>query len=253
MVILFRSVLSVLIIFLIAFGSYADDKTQHIELLSKHFRLMKPEGKGPFPAVMLVPVCSGFDSEFFANHYERVQDQLVELGFVALRIDSLAVRNKVKCHEVDPESVAGDIGVVVDYLRQQNYVKKSALNVLGWSSGGAWALQSLRETQNRNSADVNAVIVYYPECWKVNNWDSEVPVLALFGGTDIMAPFADCEKLIKNLKNPKKFTYRLYDDAHHGFDNPDLPPELKKYFGTVGYNESAAMAAWSEVTKFLKR
>ena len=67
MVILFRSVLSVLIIFLIAIGSYADDKAQQIELLSKHFRLEKPKGGGPFPAVMLVPGCSGFDSETFAS------------------------------------------------------------------------------------------------------------------------------------------------------------------------------------------
>ena len=205
MVILFRSVFSILIIFLVAIGSYADDKAQQIELLSKHFRLEKPKGEGPFPAVMLVPGCSGFDSETFVTHYERVQDQLVELGFVALRIDWLAVRNAANCYEVDFENVAGDIGVVADYLRQQDYVKKSALNVLGWSYGGACALQALRDTQNRNSADVDSVIAYYPSCWIVKSWDSEVPVLALFGGADNMAPFADCEKLIKNLKNPKRF------------------------------------------------
>ena len=249
----FRFTAAILAISMIAIGGHAEDKDQHLKQLSLHFRMKKPEVAGPFPAVMLVPGCSGFNSETFADHYDRVQDELVKLGFVTLRIDWLAVRNAANCYEVGFESVVGDIGIVADYLRQQDYVKKRALNVLGWSYGGSCALQALVDTQSRKSATVDAVIAYYPSCWIVNTWDSEVPVLALFGGADNQTPFADCEKLIKNLKNPHRFTYRLYDGAHHQFDNPDLPPELKKYYGTVGYNESATMAAWSEVIKFLKR
>jgi dienelactone hydrolase len=91
------------------------------------------------------------------------------------------------------------------------------------------------------------------ECWIISSWDSEIPVLALFGAIDNMAPFSDCEGLIKNLGKPHNFTYRVYDDAHHLFDNPDLPPELKRYYGTVGYNEAAAKSSWLEVTNFLRK
>jgi dienelactone hydrolase len=255
MVILFRSVLSILIIFLIAIGSYADDKTQHIELLSKHFRLEKPEGKGPFPAVMLFPSCGGFDSKNLKSQYDRVQNLLGELGFVTLRIDYLAVRNARRCYSINFEDAANDIGLVAEYLRQQDFVKKDALNVIGWGTGGAITLQALTETKNRKPAKVDAVIAYYPRCAYVSirEWTSKVPVLALFGTKSAVAPFNNCEKLFGDQPKSEKVTVRIYEDAYMCFDNSDLPTELKRSWGTVGYNEAAAKSAWSEVTNFLKK
>ena len=242
MVILFRSVLSILIIFLIAIGSYADDNAPKIEQLSKHFRMEKPEGEGPFPAVMLVPGCSGFEFPTMKSQYDRVQSILSELGFVTLRVDHLAVRNATSCMSMslNPEVVAGDITRVTDYLRQQDYVKKNALNVIGWSFGGACTLQALRETPNRKPAEVNAAIVYYPVCSFLSsgNWFTEVPVLALFGAADHTAPFGSCKNLFSELPRSDTVTVRIYDDAYHCFDNSDSP---------------AAKSAWLEVTNFLHR
>ena len=81
MVILFRSVLFVLIIFQIAIGSYADDNASKIDQLSKHFRMEKPEGKGPFPAVMLVPGCRGFEFKSMKSQYDRVQSILGKISY----------------------------------------------------------------------------------------------------------------------------------------------------------------------------
>ena len=253
MVIIFRLILSVIFVPLISIGSYADDKAQRIELISKHFRLQKPEGKGKFPVVMLVPGCHGFNFDTAKDHYDRAQDLLVELGFATLRIDSLAVRNAATCNEVGSGKVADDIYFVAEFLHDQNFVKKDALNVMGWSWGGACALQALKKTKNRKPANVNAVVAYYPSCWIISSWDSEIPVLAFFGAVDNITPFSDCESLIKNLSKPHKFTYRIYDNAHHQFDMANLPSKLKRYYGTVGYNEQAAESAWKEVSKFLKR
>ena len=162
MVIIFRLILSVIIVLLISIDSYADDKAQRIELISKHFRLQKPEGKGKFPVVMLVAGCHGFNLDTAKDHYDRTQDLLVELGFATLRIDSLAVQNAATCNEVDSGNVADDIYVTAEFLRDQNFVKKDALNVMGWSWGGACALQALKETKNRKPANVNSVVAYYP-------------------------------------------------------------------------------------------
>jgi dienelactone hydrolase len=255
MVILFRSILSILIIFLIAIASYADDKTQHIELLSKHFRLEKPEGKGPFPVVMLFPSCGGFDSKNLKPQFDRAQNLLGELGFVTLRIDYLAVRNARRCYSVNFEDAANDIGLVAEYLRQKDFVKKDAINVIGWGTGGAITLQALTETKNPKPAKVDAAIAYYPRCSSISirEWISKVPVLALFGAKDAVAPYSNCEKLFSNQSKPENVTVRIYEDAYMGFDNSDLPTELKKSWGTVGYNEAAAKSAWSEVTNFLKK
>ena len=255
MVILFRSVLSVLITLLIATGSYADDKAQHVELLSKHFMLEKPEGNGPFPVVMLFPSCGGFNSMNLKSQYDRVQNLLGELGFVTLRIDYLAVRNARRCYSINFEDAANDIGLVAEYLRQQDFVKKNALNVIGWGTGGAITLQALAETKNRKPAKVDAVIAYYPRCGSISirEWTSKVPVLALFGTKSAVAPFNNCEKLFGDQPKSKKVTVQIYEDAYMCFDNSDLPPELNRGWGTVGYNEAAAKSAWSEVINFLQK
>ncbi|MEJ2170823.1 MAG: hypothetical protein P8X90_35475, partial [Desulfobacterales bacterium] len=104
-----RLVLSCLIALSISVVSYAADDNEIRERLSKHYRLEKPEGKGPFPAVIMVPGCSGFDAKFAKAHYDRVQRRLVDMGFVTLRVNYQAARNVANCTEVTSEAVAGYI------------------------------------------------------------------------------------------------------------------------------------------------
>lgn len=252
---IFRLVVYCLIALSISVGSYAADKTEIRELLSKHYRLQRPEGPGPFPAVMMVPGCFGFDdAKFVKRHYDIVQNKLVELGFVTLRVNYLAVRDAKTCYPDAPTwDVADDICIATEFLRQQTYVKKGAINVIGWSWGGASAFRALRTTRNREPAKVDAVITYYPHCDEAMWWDSEVPVLVLGGAIDDVSPFSSCEMLFSQVVKPDKLTIRVYDNARHGFDRSELPDAVKFPFGTLGYNEAAAKAAWKEVTNFLRR
>ena len=244
------------IVLLIAFVSFAfaqtADNSEHQERLSKHYRLEKPKGAGPFPAVMMVPGCSGF--EFGKEHYNSVQKRLVELGFVTLRVDYLASRNVSSCaNAVSAEEVAADIGIAAGYLKEQTFVKKDSLNVLGWSYGAAGALQALGRTYNREPVKVDAVVAYYPYCDAVQQrWDSEAPVLVLVGMLDNVAPERNCTSLFSGLPD-ERLTIRTYEDAHHGFDDFKLPAETQYRFGTLGYNKAAAESAWMEVTNFLRR
>jgi len=251
---IFRFVLSCLIALSIPIGSSATDNVEHRKRLSKHYCLEKPEGQGLFPAVMLVSGCNGFDSKFMKARYDRVQSLLVESGFVTLRVNYLAARNVSTCWpEVPPEEVAGDIRIAAEHLRQKPFVKQGAINVLGWSWGGAGALLAIGHTDSREPAPIDAVVAYYPSCFYMQRWDSEVPVLVLVGAIDNIAPFSDCEKLFGKLSKPHKVIIRVYDNAHHCFDNSDLPAEMKKDFGTIGYNKTAAESAWSEVINFLRK
>ena len=244
------------IVLLIAFVSFAfaqtADNSEHQERLSKHYRLEKPKGAGPFPAVMMVPGCSGF--EFGKEHYNSVQKRLVELGFVTLRVDYLASRNVSSCaNAVSAEEVAADIGIAAGYLKEQTFVKKDRLNVLGWSYGAAGALQALGRTYNREPVKVDAVVAYYPYCVVVQQrWDSKAPVLVLVGMLDNVAPERRCTNIFRGLPD-ERFTIRTYEDAHHGFDDFKLPAETQYRFGTLGYNKAAAESAWMEVTNFLRR
>ena len=244
-----------MVIVILLSNSFGQDRPDHFELLSKHFHVAKPKGNGPFPAVMLVPGCTGFNWDFMKTQYDRTQNLLVESGFYTIRVDYLAVRNIPSCMMgVSPEDVANDIGAVVNYLRHLNVVKKHTLNFIGWSFGGAGALKLLKDYNSPGAAKIDAVIAYYPPCVYVQSWNSEVPALILIGANDNAAPPINCKSLFNGLPNPEKVTIRIYDDAYHCFDNRDLPPEMKiGLLGTVGYNEAAAKSAWKEVTDFLKR
>lgn len=110
----------------------AADTADHRELLSKHYRLQKPDGAGPFPAVIMVPGCSGFDADFQKEFYDSVQSQLVKLGFVTLRVNYQAARNVPICWpHVPTEDVAGDIRIAAEYLRQRTFSKRGLLTLWG--------------------------------------------------------------------------------------------------------------------------
>jgi dienelactone hydrolase len=242
----------VIFVFMPAVKAAGDSK--HRELLLKHYRLEKPNGAGPFPAVMLVPGCSGFEAEFAKAHYDQVQSRLVELGFVTLRVNFLAARNASSCWpDVPFEDVAGDIGIAAEYLHQQPFVKRGAINVMGWSYGAGCTLRALGRIESREPVQVDAVVAYYPYCRAALKWDSEVPVLVLVGAIDNTAPLSKCEPIFNDLPKRCRLTVRVYDNAHHAFDNFTLPAKMKYRFGTIGYNEAAAKSAWKEVTNFLRK
>lgn len=236
----------------------AADDAKHRELLSKHYRLEKPDGEGPFPTVMMVPGCSGFHADFATKQYNAVQLRLVELGFVTLRVDYLAARNAASCQQgaspeqkgVSTEEVAGDLSIAFEYLQQQPFVKNGAINVIGWSYGASGALVALGRTWNRDPIQVDAVVAYYPHCGLVTQkWKSNVPILILVGAIDNITPLRFCRGLFGGLP----VTVHEYENAHHSFDMSELPAEMQYQFGTIGYNEAAAKSAWKEVTNFLRK
>lgn len=229
----------------------ADENKDQEELRSKHYSIEKPDGAGPFPAVILVSGDFGLDLEFSNKHFDNVQKRLVDLGFYTLRLNYVAARNATTCLDVPTWEVADDIYIAANYLNREKYVKKGAINLIGWSWGGASAFWSLSQTDNRNPANVDAVIAYYPHCPAANDWDSEIPVLVLGGGIDLISPIKKCNFIFNNVGKPDKLTVMVYDSARHGFDVPELKDATVTKFGIMAYDETAAKAAWNEAVKFL--
>lgn len=57
-------------------GSCAKD----LDSLSPHFKILKPDGEGPFPVVMMVSGSSGFNTQIGKPHYDSVQASLRNMG-----------------------------------------------------------------------------------------------------------------------------------------------------------------------------
>ena len=243
-----------LVLFLLGLGVSTCSFVEHQRGLESHYALERPGGNGPFPAVMMVPGCSGFSGRIAKSHYARVAKKLKNQGFVVLRVDYLAARGLSSCWpNVSQEEVAKDIVTAMRYLRFQSFVKTAAINVLGWSYGGGGALIALSEGPDRSPARVGAVVAYYPDCQLAGPWEVDVPVLVLSGSKDNVVSSSHCKSLLSQKPARDHVKFLLYPDAHHGFDSLELPSEMQYRFGTLGYNEKAAKAAWEVVEGFLRR
>lgn len=226
--------------------AYANDHKQRlIELL----KFKKPEGPGPYPVVVLVSGCRGFDIPF----YDRAQAKLVEIGFATARVDYMGARNTRSCNQKPTNTrMAREILVVIEKLSGMDPVKASRINILGWYTGGAGALRMLSMLEERPDIHVASVSGYYTKCINVEPWSVDMPVLALMGGVDKRAPAVFCRKLAQK-SAAVNMQIEEYAGAYHWFEDSDLPAKKQFSFGTAGYQQEAAEKAWVELANFLVR
>ena len=233
--------------------TWADSSAEHQKRLEAHYGLERPEGGGPFPAVMMVPGCYGFADPLNKDHYVKTTKELKDQGFAVLKVDIFSARGRKNCGEVIPEEVTEDILTAAGYLRTLPFIKATAINVIGWSFGGDIALSALSKGENSSHAPVDAVVAYCPWVDVALPWKVDVPVLVLCGAKDTFGPPSKVESLLSKVPARQNVKYFVYPEAYHYFYNSSLPAQMSLLLGTVGYNEKAAKTAWGEVKQFLRR
>ena len=98
--------------------------------------LYKPDGDGPFPAVVLLPRCDGF-TPFIRNQLPEI---LSSWGYLVLAVDGLTSRAvSDPCNDTKVDTLADAYGALL-YLATQPFVDKQRVGVLGIASGGRVAL-----------------------------------------------------------------------------------------------------------------
>jgi len=204
--------------------------------------LYTPAGNGPFPALVVIHEWWGLN--------DWVKDQaskLADEGYVALAVD--LYRGKVAttpemAHEIMrgvPEDRAKrDLHAAVEFLKSQPNVKKERIGSIGWCMGGGYSLDvALQEP------DLAATVINYghlatdPDALKKIN----APILGSFGALDHGITPDDVHKFGDTLKQlGKKAEIKIYDDAGHGFENPN---------NKDGYRADDAADAWKRTVTFL--
>jgi len=117
--------------------------------------LSRPDGSGPFPAVILLAPCGGVEP-FMADWAGWLKDQ----GYVALLVDSFTPRGARSACQGGPPTVstaARDALDALAYAKSLPFVDGNRVAVMGWSHGGAAALQASSRTM-RPSGFGDAVI-----------------------------------------------------------------------------------------------
>jgi len=133
--------------------------------------LAVPEGKGPFPAAIILAGSGAFDRDggvdaiiieaskqagapyIVANStYRDIAHALSGVGIVTLRYDKRGIGNSTGDNGDFPEPSLRDLKAAVDFLSKEPSVDPDRIALIGHSLGGLWALMEAAE-----NADIAAV------------------------------------------------------------------------------------------------
>lgn len=203
---------------------------------------MSRPSDGPGPGVLVVHSWWGL-----TDAVKDLCDDLSGRGFVALAPDLLAGVQPGHVAEAQAALALTDVNKTAALLISSTVALRSAtvdpaapVAVIGFSSGGSWALwQSLRQPDS-----VAAVVTYYGVT-DMDFVDSSAPILAhLVIGDEVVGEDARVEFEAGLMLLGKPLTVLDYEGVQHGFAEPDA---------VEAFNPDAAEAAWTETVAFLER
>jgi len=230
--------------------------------------LMRPDGTGPFPAIVLLHGCGGLwrpGRDVLASRHRDWAERFASAGYVVLLPDSFRSRGvETVCHDrtrsVPTSRRVGDVRAAADWLGSQTFVQKARIGLMGWSHGGATVLRALSSARAPDTVDFNRAVAFYPSCTDYDRagWRPRVPLLMLHGEADLWTSAPDCKALAAH----KGIEIVLYPDAHHGFDTPNQP--LRQIDGAaysvkgdgvvkIGTNPAARADAINRVMRYFKQ
>ena len=220
------------------------------------YRIVLPRGPGPHPALLFVSGCSGFAPDEARDHYSRVAEAFAAQGFAVFFVDYLGARGRKRCGGmIRISDVARDIVTAATYAGSRPFIRSSDISVIGWSMGGGGVLAAIAGLPAGPAAPFRRAVAYYPVCWGISApWSAKVPLLMLLAGRDELSSTPSCQDLVKRLGEGQPIEVRVYPEARHAFDVPDLPPFTRLSNGApIGHHPESAAAARDEVQRFLAR
>jgi dienelactone hydrolase len=241
--------------------------------------LFRPDGAGPFPAIVGLHGCSGMfarGTSTISSIYRAWAAELTRQGFAFLLVDSLGSRRHGQMCSVDgfdlnifrrrPRDAFGGLW----YLQAQPFVRRDRIGVAGWSQGGAAALyaigrQSPLRPSNPLPVDFRAAVAFYPGACNEHRqgagWSSATPLLVLMGAEDVWTPVEPCRSFLDGaIARGNAVDVVVYPGAYHGFDVPNNRrrelPEYRTRAGVVpvvGTDPAARADALQRVPSFFAR
>jgi dienelactone hydrolase len=236
--------------------------------------LFRPEGNGPFPAVVAMHNCAGLmnPSGTMRTRYRDWAQQFVKMGFIVLFPDSYGPRglgnqcgDRNQTIRADHERVA-DASAARRWLQQRAEVKGDRISLLGWSNGGTSVLWTVRPRGKRDDRnDFRSAVAFYPACRRLDTtaWSARVPTLILVGALDDWTSPQECERMVAGAKGRSaRASIVVYPNAFHDFDHPSRPLQVRGGFALsadgsgrihTGTNATARADAQKRVSQWLEQ
>lgn len=186
-------------------------------------QLEKPDGPGPFPAVILMHGCAG------PKRKDRAWAAFLRReGYVALVTDSFGPRGvKELCGSRDQRAPtsrdrAGDAAAARRWLAAQPFVDPARIALMGFSHGGKTVLRAAVRGAGAPGGEppFAAVIALYPPCFPLGPEQTlQSPLLLLVAGDDDWAPPERCQAFAAAARaRGQESSLVVYPGALHGFD-----------------------------------
>ena len=219
---------------------------QSEEIIELTAYLYRPEGEGPYPAIVDLHGCNGIWPVRSKPWLERYLDW----GFAVLQVDSFGPRGRSNIcgslFAVPTWHRARDAHAAKRWLMAQPWVAEQEVYLTGFSHGATTTLLALNNDVNAKQPFAGAIAIA-PWCLdRLGN--SHTDLLILIGGRDRWTPAQRCRVMIS--VRPERVELVVYEDAYHSFDAPGVD---SIYFGQrVAYDASAARDAMRRAREFFR-
>lgn len=213
--------------------------------------LYRPEGTGPFPAIVLAHTCAGV-----SEHTAMWGKLLSGWGYVVVAPDSFNPRGVSNvCGNgmiVSGGTRVADVAGALDFLNAQPFVRRNDIGLIGHSHGGWTTVRAVQGDFGLARRGLKAAVGYYPLCQPAFDTNVSVPLLILIGDRDDWTPADNCRRLQKaGFTRPDLVETIYYPNAYHSFDSkaPD-----RTYIGhRLGYDPLAAPDAEARTKAFFEK
>jgi len=218
--------------------------------------LFRPPGAGPFPAVILMYGCGGWQpAARFA--LRRHAEQLSAEGYVVLNIDSFGPR-KLGGNQMCPDNArlrqaldyrSSDAFDGLRHLQSLDFVDAHNVFLMGQSNGGSVAIKVAQISEHRKQgatvAGFRAVVAYYPWCGGFTRLQLEAPLLVFGGGKDDWVSADECRRMSAR---GASLDVVIYPEAAHSFDLQVMQHRYNGYL--VGHHPAAASDSSARMLAF---
>jgi dienelactone hydrolase len=193
-------------------------------------QIQKPDGVGPFPAVVIMHDCSGLGPRS-SGAPGRWAAELVGRGYVVMMPDSFTTRGfpagvctnpSPRRNDVAPSRRVRDAYASLAHLRTLSFVDGARIGLMGGSHGGATTLAAMAAPSA--SPGFRAAVALYPGCaqWlrSAEAYRPAGPLLILIGEKDDWTPAEPCRRLAEASQQAgAPVTIKIYPGAYHSFDS----------------------------------
>ena len=229
--------------------------SHHIKALEPHWDVHRPEGAGPFPAIIQLHGCGG--RKPFLSAYADIANRN---GVAVLAIDSHAPRriSQMEAYatvctgmQLPGHERAADLFAAMAWLKQQSWVDQSRIAAAGWSHGG-WTISDALSFQTRAEMTratgiedpaaeplhgLSALFLVYPYLGPLalheRGWRLSPRVTAILCGRDMLAVGPWPRRLLAHAKARGADVEIInFETATHAFDEPEAQ------FAALAYSEA---------------